>query len=397
VHDAFEAFWESGGPWPPLALSVIIGVVTMTMGLMLVYHGTKMSSSPLILCSVTGLLIGLALTVVLPQALERLMTAMPAERIFMIFILAPLLMFIWEHVVLDHQHVHPLADGTTTGCSEVGCEDGCGMPVAPPDTSAPGGGWAFKPKKAKPSERSTLLGKGKKGAVAPSGEAAAAGGGEPWTRRWMPKMLRPGCQPVWLIWLFEKWGLLSRVAAWLIHSFFDGIILGSSDPRPQVMLPLTFAILVCAVQDVAGMYIYFSTRKVDRTFLIVTIVGFAFCFPAGAGVSVAAFWGQRQSEWVDLLRVALAGLFVYMALFEMAPPHAHGRWNNMKYALAFSFGLGSAYLADAFEEAMHPHRQQQQGQQADPITAYSTQYHRQPVHSVYEQPQSWLLRLMAYP
>ena len=67
VHDAFEAFWESGGPWPPLALSVIIGVVTMTMGLMLVYHGTKMSSSPLILCSVTGLLIGLALTVVLPQ------------------------------------------------------------------------------------------------------------------------------------------------------------------------------------------------------------------------------------------------------------------------------------------------------------------------------------------
>ena len=127
------------------------------------------------------------------------MTAMPAERIFMIFILAPLLMFIWEHVVLDHQHVHPLADGTTTGCSEVGCEDGCGMPVEPPDTSVPGGGWAFKPKKAKPSERSSLLGKGKKGAVAPSGEAAAAGGGEPWTRRWMPKMLRPGCQPVWLI------------------------------------------------------------------------------------------------------------------------------------------------------------------------------------------------------
>ena len=51
---------------------------------------------------------------------------------------------------------------------------------------------------------------------------------------------------------------------------------------------------------------------------------------------------------------------------------------------------------------MHPHRQQQQGQQAAAggggvINAYSTQYHRQPVHSVYEQPQSWLLRLMAYP
>ena len=67
-HDAFSAFWEAGGPWPPLALSVIVGVVTLTVGLMLVYHGTSMSSSPLILCSVTGLLIGLALTVVLPQA-----------------------------------------------------------------------------------------------------------------------------------------------------------------------------------------------------------------------------------------------------------------------------------------------------------------------------------------
>ena len=188
----------------------------------------------------------------------------------------------------------------------------------------------------------------------------------------------------------------TRTGAWLIHSFFDGIILGSSDPKPSVMLPLTFAILVCAMQvhsyrmflahayklarptacgpaclevpppvvtsrhtlrqDVAGMYIYFTSRKVDRTFLVCGIVAFAFAFPVGAGVAVAAFWGQGQSEWVDLLRVALAGLFVYMALFEMAPPHAHGRLQNFRYALAFSFGLGSAYLADAFEEAMHPHR-----------------------------------------
>ena len=436
-HDAFQAFWESGGPWPPLALSVIVGIVTLTVGLMLVYHGTSMSSSPLILCSVTGLLIGLALTVVLPQvraaplhfqrhrfyacsacvasmltlavsrsqALERLMTVMPSERIFIIFILAPLAMFIWEHVVLDHQHIHPLADGSTAGCGEVGCDDGCGdLPEEAPDTSAPGGGWAFKPKKSKPGEKTSLLGKGKKGTVMPSGmpggEAgapAAAEGGIP--SRWMPKMLQPGCQPIWLIWLFEKWALLMRLIAWLIHSFFDGIILGSSDPRPSVMLPLTLAILVCAIQDVAGMYIYFSTRKVDRTFLVCGIVGFAFAFPVGAGVSVAAFWGQRQSEWVDLLRVALAGLFVYMALFEMAPPHAHGRLQNLKYALAFSFGLGSAYLADAFEEAMHPHRQQQQGQQAVPRNAYNTQYYTQPHYNAYDGPAdrfAWLLRLISY-
>ena len=54
------------------------------------------------------------------------------------------------------------------------------------------------------------------------------------------------------------------------------------------------------------MYIYFTSRKVDRTFLVCGIVAFAFAFPVGAGVAVAAFWGQGQSEWVDLLRVALA-------------------------------------------------------------------------------------------
>ena len=79
-HDAFSAFWESGGPWPPLALSVIVGVVTLTVGLMLVWHGTSMSSSPLILCSVTGLLIGLAMTVVLPQARPHSLTALPSAN-----------------------------------------------------------------------------------------------------------------------------------------------------------------------------------------------------------------------------------------------------------------------------------------------------------------------------
>ena len=126
----------------------------------------------------------------------------------------------------------------------MGCDDGCGgLPVEAPDSAEPGVGWAFKPKKAKPSERSSLLGKGKKAAVTPSGEAAAAEGGKEWTpRRWMPKMLQPGCQPVWLIWLFEKWALLTRVAAWLIHSFFDGIILGRSGLTLTLTVGLALAL-----------------------------------------------------------------------------------------------------------------------------------------------------------
>ena len=103
--------------------------------------------------------------------------------------------------VLDHQHIHPLADGSTAGCSDVGCEDGCGgLPEAPPEDSTPGSGWAFKPKKVKPGERSNLLDKVRN---APSWAEVKA-------RRWMPRGVQP---PGWLMWLLEKWAVLMRLGA----------------------------------------------------------------------------------------------------------------------------------------------------------------------------------------
>ena len=92
--------------------------------------------------------------------------------------------------------------------------------------------------------------------------------------------------------------------------------------------------------------------------LVGGICAFCAAFPVGTGLCIAALYGAKESQVIDIMRVCMAGLFVYMALFEMAPPHAHGRLQNLKYALAFCFGLGSAYLADAFEESMHPHRQE---------------------------------------
>ena len=67
--------------------------------------------------------------------------------------------------------------------------------------------------------------------------------------------------------------------------------------------------------------------------------------------------GSKENTLVlDVLRCVMAGLFVYMALFELAPPHAHGRVQNLKYFCAFSFGLMSAYMADMFEDSMHSHQ-----------------------------------------
>ena len=65
---SFVSLWSQAGPWPPLGLSVIVAVVTLVLGMMLLQHGASMSSSRLLQCSVTGLLIGLAMLVVLPQA-----------------------------------------------------------------------------------------------------------------------------------------------------------------------------------------------------------------------------------------------------------------------------------------------------------------------------------------
>merc|ERR1712216_722621 len=134
-----------------------------------------------------------------------------------------------------------------------------------------------------------------------------------------------------------------------------GVLMGSSD-QLAVLIPLSFAILICAIQDVAGLYIYFTARGATTRFVTISLVLFALSFPIGAGISMLIFRGSHENALVlDVLRCVMAGLFVYMALFELTPPHAHGRLQNFKYFCAFGFGLASASLADVFEDNMHGH------------------------------------------
>lgn len=196
--------------------------------------------------------------------------------------------------------------------------------------------------------------------------------------------------------------LLLRLWAWMMHAMLDGVLIGSAE-QLAVIIPLSFAILVCAMQDVAGLYIYFNARGATTRFVAIAIVLFAVAFPIGAGISLVVFRVQprppsgvgrpehvhptQHGRWrpsnpsqghglgaepkprsrsrqdskenalvLDVLRCVMAGLFVYMALFELAPPHAHGRGQNLKYFVAFSFGLLSAYMADVFEDSMHSHQ-----------------------------------------
>lgn len=302
--------------WPAIICSSIIAVACLVLGSGLLYRGTSLSASPLVLCSVTGLLIGIAMLVVLPQAFESLLTKelWPAERIFALFISAPLIMFFLEHVIIDHEHVH--AGGPVGGSEgehtvhDENCDHGPNIPYAMRFTAA------------KEAGESTPL---------QPAEKEATG----------------RC---------EDLGLLLRLWAWMMHAMLDGVLIGSAD-QLAVLLPLSFAILICAIQDVAGLYVYFDARGATTHFVAIALVLFAIAFPIGAGISLVLFRGSKENTLVlDVLRCVMAGLFVYMALFELAPPHAHGRVQNLKYFCAFSFGLMSAYMADMFEDSMHSHQ-----------------------------------------
>ena len=130
------------GIWPAIICSSIIAVACLVLGSGLLYRGTSLSASPLVLCSVTGLLIGIAMLVVLPQAFESLLTKelWPAERIFALFISAPLIMFFLEHVIIDHEHVH--AGGPAVGpegehtVHDENCDHGPNIPYAMRFTAA---------------------------------------------------------------------------------------------------------------------------------------------------------------------------------------------------------------------------------------------------------------------
>jgi len=303
------------GIWAALVCSTVIALACIMLGSGLLYRGTSLSASPLVLCCVTGLLIGIAMLVVLPQAFENLLTKelWPAERIFALFVSAPLIMFFLEHVVIDHEHVHvggPAGGPEGENCDHENCDHEPNIPYA----------MRFTP--AKEAGESTPLQPAEKEA---SGRC-------------------------------PDFGLLLRLWAWMMHAMLDGVLIGSAE-QLAVIIPLSFAILVCAMQDVAGLFIYFNARGATTRFVAIAIVLFAVAFPIGAGISLVVFRDSKENALVlDVLRCVMAGLFVYMALFELAPPHAHGRGQNLKYFVAFSFGLLSAYMADVFEDSVHSHQ-----------------------------------------
>ena len=73
-----------------LIASVRVAFSTATLGVVLMVRGRVSTPSPLLLCAVAGLLVGISLLVVLPQATESLSgSGWKMEHVFIVFLIKP--------------------------------------------------------------------------------------------------------------------------------------------------------------------------------------------------------------------------------------------------------------------------------------------------------------------
>ena len=141
-----------------------------------------------------------------------------------------------------------------------------------------------------------------------------------------------------------------RVCAWMLHAMIDGMVLASA-PSTGVLLATTLPITFCAMQDVAAFTMAIARIGVSsRRALTVAAVALSCAFPTGALVGHLALERASSETAVNVARAAVAGIFAYMALFELAPPHTHSRAANACYLLCFTCGAAMAYAADMAQQ-----------------------------------------------
>jgi zinc transporter ZupT len=139
--------------------------------------------------------------------------------------------------------------------------------------------------------------------------------------------------------------------AWLIHAAIDGMVL-SSVPSAQLLLPASFAVGVCALQDALAFCVLLARMQLGRWATCAALAVFSMAFPLGAALAFAVANAQADDDEpgqaLPLIRVVIAAAFVYMAS-ELAPPHTHRRLLNLVHGCAFALGVGVSGLAEAAE------------------------------------------------
>ena len=141
-----------------------------------------------------------------------------------------------------------------------------------------------------------------------------------------------------------------RVGAWMAHAMIDGMVLASA-PSAYVLAATTVPVTVCALQDVAAFIVTMAGLGYRSwSSLTAAVVALSCAFPLGALASHLVIASAGSEEGVNVVRTVVAGIFTYMAVFELSPPHTHNRAANAGYLLFFMAGTAIAYLADLAEQ-----------------------------------------------
>ena len=325
------------GSLASMLASMLIAASTAVFGAVLMVRGRATSPSPLVLCAVAGLLVGMSLLVVLPQATESLSEqGWRMETIFILFLVSPMVMFFVEHIVVEHTHGGLHSDQTAHVHFKGGEAKEHQVHVinilAPTQPSEP-----FKftglsntkgsSPRARAGERAGLLSK------------VDQGDAEHRCRERLAAALK-------LVSVIFGTGF--RLLAWLVHAALDGVLLATSK-KLSVLIPLTLAVAICSFGDMACLYVYLSARKCSERWKVVVIASFCSGYPLGTGVTILVL-KEAPGIALNILRCVLSGLFIYVGFFELMPPLPHGQMHSLKYFLAFSTGLVIAYLGDAIED-----------------------------------------------
>ena len=135
--------------------------------------------------------------------------------------------------------------------------------------------------------------------------------------------------------------LLLRLLAWFTHAFFDGIMVASAD-SVRSLLAITLSVALCSLIDVGILVHQLKGLGTSNRATFGAVGTFGLGFPVGALVTLQI--SMTGSVSVYVVRMLTAGIFIYMAIFEMAPPHTHGRVNNLVAFLPFVTGAMTAYF-----------------------------------------------------
>ena len=107
----------------------------------------------------------------------------------------------------------------------------------------------------------------------------------------------------------------------------------------------------CALQDVAAFTVTMAGLGfASQRSLVLSVIALSLAFPFGALVSYAVIESAASEAAVNVVRTMVAGVFTYMALFELAPPHTHSRAANTCYLLCFSCGAAMAFMVELIQQ-----------------------------------------------